>query len=65
MRVNPKSTDVELFSALELGDDMWQDAGLFEAYAYLRRGTRGSVPNSWELAMDQLDSDLLEKGFHI
>lgn len=64
VRVDSKKTDQEIFVSLDLGD-IWPDADLFQVYAYLRRGSKQVVPNSWETTMMNLDGELGNLGLHV
>lgn len=57
--LDPRATDVELFTQLELGD-VWDDADLISVYRYLRRSA--PVPNTWEDAMYKFDAELAARG---
>lgn len=56
-RVDYNLTDREMFASLDLGD-VWEDAGLPSAYAYIRRHPRLKIPTSWAAAFEQLDRAL-------
>ena len=64
VRVDPQKTDLELFNLLSLGD-CWDDAKAVDAYSYLRAGTKEFVPPSWESAFQELDLELVKKGYKI
>ena len=57
--VDSSMTDLELFSAMELGD-VWEDCNLIEVYRYARRYKPETVPPSWQNAMEKLDAQLNE-----
>lgn len=57
-------TDVQIFLEMDLGD-CWDDAELVPVYTYLRQGTRGNVPDTWQKAMSQFDAELLSRGYQI
>ena len=57
--LDPRSTDVELFSQQPLGD-VWGDAELISIYQYLRRGAR--IPDSWDAAIAKFDNELSSHG---
>lgn len=57
--VDPRSTDVRVFSELALGDT-WPDANLIPVYKYLRHSV--SVPDTWCQTIADLDSELSSLG---
>lgn len=57
--IDPKATDVQLFSQLDLGD-VWEDADLVSVYKYLRQGV--TVPDTWQLPLAKLDNELSLRG---
>lgn len=51
------STDRQIFESLKLGDP-WPDAGLPDAYWYIRKSSRAAIPDSWLDAFEAFDAEL-------
>lgn len=58
VEVNTNLSDRELFQNMPLGKDLWHDAQLVEAYRYIRKCKKHSVPNSWQSVFEDLDAEL-------
>ena len=56
-RLDPRSTDRQLFDDLVVGD-LWGDAGVVDVYHYLRKGYSECIPESWVATFDKFDADL-------
>ncbi len=63
VKVNPRTTDLELFQSLPL-HDLWDDAKLVQVYQYLRNGS-SMIPDTWESAIRTFDAELVSLGFKI
>ena len=55
--VNVKLTDKELFGRLPIGD-LWEDAGLKDAYLYMRSSKKCTIPDSWQGVFKDFDTQL-------
>ena len=45
--------------------DVWDDADLFDVYAYIRKGTVEHVPEGWKADLEALDAELLQRGYQL